>query len=411
MHSKRYSEVVSWLFEQFPSYQQIGASAYKPTLENTLKLAEIFGNPQNDLQFIHVAGSNGKGSVCSYCASILSEAGFKVGLFTSPHIKDFRERIRINGTTISEESVIEFVDRIQSLELDFKPSFFEMSFVMSLWYFKQVQVDIALIETGMGGRLDSTNIISPLCTAITSISLEHTAILGDSIEKIAFEKAGIIKENVPMIIPEKIQESAKKVIEDQAKHQNAPLMEARKSAFKIENPYLPDFQLYNLGIVEKILDVIENKGFETNDRQIEAGIKNVARNSGYRGRMELISLNPDVIYDVSHNPDGIAQSLEAIKLGMNSTGKLHIVYGSSSDKDLSEIANLFPSETSMYFTSFDHPRAASKSQLLSSFGACAFQSVAFFENPYSAYEDALKSASQEDTLVVMGSFFLLEHFF
>ena len=411
MHNKSYSEVISWLFEQFPSYQQIGASAYKPTLENTLKLAEVFDNPQNNLKFIHVEGSNGKGSVCSYCASILNEAGYKVGLFTSPHIKDFRERIRINGTTISEDAVIEFVERIQTLKLDFKPSFFEMSFVMALWYFQQEQVDLAVIETGLGGRLDSTNIITPLCTAITSISLEHTAILGDSIEKIAFEKAGIIKANTEIVIPENLNSRAKTIIASRAENQNAKLIIAKKGKVNRGNPYLPDFQQENMGIVHEILQVLENYGFATSPAHAKAGVEHVARNSGYRGRMELVSRKPDVIYDVSHNPDGIAQSLAAITRGMSDKGKLHIIYGSSSDKDLSEIASLFPASVIMYFTSFNHPRAASKNQLETNFGSCKFRSLHFFENPHDAYAEALKSVTQEDTLVVMGSFFLLEHFF
>lgn len=411
MLNKPYSEVISWLFEQFPSYQQLGASAYKPTLENTLKLAEAFGNPENDLKFIHVAGSNGKGSVCSFTASALIEAGYKVGLFTSPHIKDFRERIRINGTTISEEAVIGFVKRIQDLELDFKPSFFEISFVLALWHFHQEQVDIAVIETGMGGRLDSTNIISPLCTAITSISLEHTAILGDSIEKIAVEKAGIIKANTEIVIPENLDGRAKKIITSRVEDRSAQLIEAQKSNIDTGNPYLPYFQQDNVGIVLEILHILQRHGFATSSAHMKAGVERVAQNSGYRGRMELVSRKPDVIYDVSHNTDGIAQSLASIKRGMSSKGKLYIVYGSSSDKDLSQIATLFPTEANLFLTSFEHPRAADSTQLEAAFGIHNFSSLHFFENPLLAQEAALKTASQEDTLVVMGSFFLLEHFF
>ncbi len=404
-----YPEAISWLFKQFPSYQIIGSKAYKPTLNNTFNILSILGNPQDSLKFIHVAGSNGKGSTCSMIASALTEAGYKVGLFTSPHIEDYTERIRINGTTISEESVIHFVNEIRKNEFDFDPSFFEMTFALALKYFADEKCEICVIETGLGGRLDSTNVITPLLSVITNISLEHTQILGDTLELIAEEKAGIIKKGVPIITAEK-NPLIQSVFESKAKEMNAPfILFDEKREIPSDFILLGNYQRDNFRLATSALYELEKFGFTFSSEDLSLGLKKLNKNSGLKARLQIWKNDPLTLLDVSHNPEGIKNTLETI-LELN-TGNLHIIYGTSSDKDISSSLSEFPSEARLYLTEFTNPRTAKVNQLEMAMKGKTFESINYFTEAQSALEMAQNTAKQSDTILIIGSFFLIADFF
>lgn len=408
-HDLTYSEAVSWLFEQFPSYQLLGSKAYKPTLENTTKLLSIIGNPQNDLKFVHVAGSNGKGSTCSMIASTLTEAGYKTGLFTSPHIEDYTERIRINGTRIDEKSVVEFVAKIRTTELDFEPSFFEMTFALALEYFKSKSCDIVVIETGLGGRLDATNVITPLLSVITNISLEHTQILGDTLELIASEKAGIIKKGVPIITAER-NPNIQAIFQSKANELNAPFfLFSENHPIPTDFPLLGDYQKDNFQLAASALNELKKVGFSIEFNHISQGLKRLNENTGLKARLQIWKHDPLTILDVSHNPDGIKNTLKSI-VKLNE-GNLHIIYGTSADKDISSILTEFPNDAYLYLTEFTNPRSAKIDQLKGAVGDKKFRSVNYFLDAPSALEQAQNTAKQSDTLLIIGSFFLVADFF
>jgi dihydrofolate synthase/folylpolyglutamate synthase len=406
MHNRLYEETLDWLFQQFPSYQKIGSKAYKPTLENTENLLKEIGNPEKDLQFIHIAGSNGKGTTCSILASILKESGYRVGLFTSPHIKDFRERIRVNGEMISEQKVINFVEQIKSKKRDFAPSFFEVSFSMALDHFRSEQCDICIIETGLGGRLDATNVISPICSVITSISLEHTNILGDTHEAIAREKAGIIKDLKPVILGHMPLE-ALETIKQISRERHAPFFNAIDHAkLGLFDESTPEYMRYNTLVALKVIDLIALDGFKTTQDAIRAGMQKLADNTGYRARLDQIASSPDVFLDVSHNTEGINATLSVFKDQI-----LHIVYGSSSDKNIAEIASVFPKNARLYLTTFNHERSSNLEDLKQAFKTSASEHISYFTDSQEAFIEAKKNAKDDETVLVMGSFFLLENFY
>ena len=405
----KYFETIDWLFKQFPAYHKIGASAYKPDLTNTLKLSQLFGNQHLNMEFIHIAGTNGKGSTSSMLASILQESGKKVGLFTSPHIEDFRERIRVNGEMISESDVIDFCDKIRSLKLDFEPSFFEITWVMALVHFSNQQCDICVIETGLGGRLDATNLILPILSIITNIGLEHTNFLGDTLEKIAFEKAGIIKKNIPTIIGETLAQT-KPVFTEIAKINNSEIIFAENESTKIpENfPLLGEYQKKNFKIIQSAISLLNTKGFNINKDSITKGLQNLSKNTGFRGRLEVINSSPLTIIDVSHNYDGIKATLESI--GEINKGHLFIIYGTSSDKDLNSIFQLFPKNATYFFSEFNNERSASLELLRIKAEEIDLKSN-YFNNPKKALKAAKYSANEIDTILIFGSFFLISDFF
>ncbi|MDG1347467.1 MAG: bifunctional folylpolyglutamate synthase/dihydrofolate synthase [Crocinitomicaceae bacterium] len=409
MLESNYQDTIDWLFAQFPSYQLMGSPAYKPGLENVQKLCDALGNPHHELKFVHVAGSNGKGSTACMLASFFTENKLKTGLFTSPHLVDFRERIRVNGEMIAEEEVVVFCERIKALKLDFDPSFFEISFTMSLVHFLNQNCDICVIETGLGGRLDATNIILPQISIITGISLEHTNFLGDTIEQIAEEKAGIIKEGVPVIVGN-LQEKTSSVFEKRANLLLAPIHYADSYAidFDQEFPLLGDYQKKNFKTACLASLIIGQTGYEFDFSKWSAALSNLNKNTGFQARLQVISATPRVIYDVSHNEEGIQHTLDFLKSEMKE-GKLHIVYGSSADKDFDTIFPLFIKTDVYYFTEFTNERSTKKA-VLEEYAQKNDLNYTSFEKAQVAMEAAQLAANPSDTILAFGSFFLLHDF-
>ncbi len=404
-----YEEEINWLFHQFPSYQKIGSKAYKPTLENIGQICRKIGHPEKELVFVHIAGSNGKGSTCSMLASILTESGYKVGLFTSPHIKDFSERIRINGKCIPRENIVNFIQTIKSESFDFSPSFFEITFAMALDYFKAEQCDICIIETGLGGRLDATNIISPILSVITSISLEHTAILGNTLKEIAHEKAGIIKKNTPVVLGP-LKKNIKEVFIKQCREKQSEIYQKtfdRIDSFEL--PLLGIHQKNNFEVVLKCLSALHDNGYHISPEAIQEGLQNLQKNTGFIGRLQIVSKKPYIIYDVSHNPDGIKVTLETIQ--KIKAKKVHIVYGTSNDKDLTTIVSLFPTDAMYYFTEFHNERTMQITDLKVVTTPMESSQKSYYKSPRIALNSAIEQASEDDLILVFGSFFLISTFF
>lgn len=401
-----YQQSLSWLFEQFPAYHLQGISAYKPNLDNIISLAESFGNPHQNLRFIHVAGTNGKGSTSNFLASILTENGERVGLYTSPHIFDFRERIRVNGECISEQAVVDFCLRIQQNKLVVAPSFFEITWLMALLHFQQEKCSIVVVETGLGGRLDATNTITPILSIITNISLDHTAILGNTRIEIAREKAGIIKPNVPVVIGEKDDETLP-VFETTANYNHSQLTITSQNNISFPSEII-GYQRQNFATVCAAIEVLNRNGFTISQQTIQSGITHLANNTGFWGRLQLVSNQPLTIVDCAHNPAGIAETLKTVRELPHK--RLHILYGTSSDKEIDAIRSLFPTDASYYFTAFSNPRSASLNQIQEWFVDFEAEKQ-FFSTPSEALTVAKEACNQDDILLIMGSFFLLSDFF
>ena len=408
--NKDYKKETEWLFKQFPSYQKLGSIAYKPSVQNSLEIAKYLGNPQDKLKLIHVAGSNGKGSTCSILASILTEAGYKVGLFTSPHLKDFRERIRIDGACIPEQEVIQFIKRVKAEKFSLKPSFFEITFGMALSHFERNECDICIIETGLGGKLDATNIIMPLLSVITNISMEHTQFLGNSLEEIAMEKAGIIKPNVPVVLGQMNSKIQHLLIKDAASKKSSCYVVEDSSIKKIYKlPLLGNYQHENLRTAIQTIQVIEKFNFTINDQNIQKGLNNLIANTGFMGRLQIMEENPMVIFDVSHNADGIKATFDALmKLNKN---ELYVVFGTSSDKNSLDIFNCLPKKARYYFTEFSNKRSATLSELKSAASEHKYAFSKYYNSPQEALKEARSEASSLDLIVVLGSFFLISDFY
>jgi len=400
MSSESYKKIIDWLFHQFPAYQKKGSLAYHPTLDNVNALIDYFKINHSKERFIHVAGTNGKGSTCTSIASILQEYGFKVGLFTSPHLKDFRERIRINGEEIPQEEVIDFVEDIQNRDLPVRPSFFELTWVLALKYFVQNKCDFIVVETGLGGRLDATNIIQPVLSVITNIGLDHQSILGETKLEIAGEKAGIIKESVPVLIGEQDPQLIE-LFSDVANKKN--------SVCHFINYSDESFIERNRKLALKAVEILTSSGIvATNKEKIQAGINNLFNNTGISGRFQQIGEHPIVVIDAAHNEDGVKALLQHVdKTFKNSV--LHIIYGAAKDKDVEAIIKHFPVESKCYFTSFDHPRAMSKEELKMK---CSNKrsEIVFFQNENEAFQYVQGIANQNDIILIFGSFFLIEKF-
>lgn len=397
-----YQETLDYLFNQFPQYQKIGGKAFKPGLDNVRTLCDYLGNPESQLKFIHVAGTNGKGSTCSMVASILTEAGYKVGLFTSPHLVDFSERIRINGESISKDGVVEFVVKHKSHFDQSGASFFEWSLALALDYFKEQKVDVVVLETGLGGRLDATNIVTPILSVITSIGIDHTQYLGTTIHEIAKEKAGIIKSGVPVITTISNPVDALEVVNERADEMDSPIYLAPADDHYVSD-LLGAYQRVNKGMVLKCIEVLGEEGFEISAENVQNGMLSVKKNAGLRGRWEVLQHSPQVIADIGHNYDGVKELMQ--QLEKEQFNQLHIVWGMVADKEIERIVELLPKGARYYLSSPQIERALKEADLVTcfenKFNFCYYPSIK------TAYEEALKASGSEDLIFVGGSTFVV----
>ncbi len=399
-----YRETLDWMFAQLPMYQRQGASAYKIDLHNTTDLAEYLGNPQNTFKSVHIAGTNGKGSTSHMLASVLQEAGYKVGLYTSPHLKDFRERIRVNGEVVSKDYVIDFIDRHKSYFQKHNLSFFEMTVGMAFQYFSESEVDIAVIEVGLGGRLDSTNIITPEISVITNIGLDHTQFLGNTLVEIATEKAGIIKNNVPVIVGETIPET-KEVFIQKARSCHSDLYWAKDYIGKqYPSDLKGNYQKKNILTVLRTIDILQKMGWDITATVIAKGLTNVVLNTGLLGRWQILQESPKVICDTAHNTDGLGFVIK--QLLSENYENLHIVLGVVSDKDLETILPLFPIEAKYYFTRPGISRGLDEKELRKK--ASKYNLIGKnYDSVLDAYNTALQCATDKDVIYVGGSTFVV----
>jgi dihydrofolate synthase/folylpolyglutamate synthase len=398
-----YEETIQWMFQQLPMYQTQGAMAYKEDLSNTILLSNHLGNPEKNQVFIHVAGTNGKGSTSHMLASILQEAGYKVGLYTSPHLKDFRERIKINGKEISKEFVQLFISDNKDFFAKNELSFFEMTVGLAFQYFKQEITDVNIIEVGMGGRLDSTNIITPILSIITNIGLDHTQFLGNTLAKIAFEKAGIIKVSIPVVIGEFTMET-KPIFEEISKSKQSEIYFASNTITEIYSSDLQgDYQENNKKTVIQSLKLLNGK-FNISDNNIKQGFLNVANNTGFKGRWQVIGINPKIICDTGHNAHGLKIVLNQLK--KESFERLHVVIGMVNDKDITTLLPLFPSNATYYFCKPNNFRGLNSEVLKAN-----AKLYNLFGNSYPTVNEALSaartSANSCDCIFVGGSTFVV----
>ena len=396
-----YQQTLDWLFSQLPIYQRSGSAAYKEDIGNILEACNRLKNPHKKFKSIHVAGTNGKGSTSHMLASILQEAGYKTGLYTSPHLKDFRERIRINGKKIPEIEVVRFVSKNHNWFIEIGMSFFEMTVAMAFNYFAKKSVDIAIIETGLGGRLDSTNILSPELSIITNIGLDHTNLLGNTIEKIALEKAGIIKKEIPVIIGRKQTETTT-VFEEKAKAENAPLSYA--TTFNHASDLKGNYQEENINTCVSSIHKLKEKGWRISEEYIEKGLKKVVANTGILGRWQTIHHNPLTICDTGHNEDGIHKILKQIKQTPHE--QLHIVWGTVKDKNIEKILALLPKNAIYYFCEANIPRALTKETVLTLSKQHNLKGQ-YYSSVKAALSIAQKNAKKNDLIFVGGSTFVV----
>ncbi|MEC5165698.1 dihydrofolate synthase/folylpolyglutamate synthase [Flavobacterium sp. PL11] len=400
-----YQETTNWMFSQLPMYQTHGASAYKEDLTNILSLSKHLKNPENTLLCIHVAGTNGKGSTSHMLSSILQEAGYKVGLYTSPHLKDFRERIKINGIEISEDYVCKFIKKHKSYLEKQSMSFFEMSVGLAFDYFANEKVDIAIIEVGLGGRLDATNIITPLVSVITNIGLDHVQFLGNTLELIAFEKAGIIKPNIAVVIGEYTAET-KEVFLAKAKQSNSEIYFASDLISKdYPSDLIGNYQQSNKKTVLQTITVLcHQTKFKISDKNIQLGLLNVFKNTGLEGRWQQLGTFPKIICDTAHNKNGLEIVLKQIQ--NENFDRLHIILGVVNDKDLNEILPLFPKNALYYFCKPNISRGLDAS-ILKDKAAIYNLEGKVYNSVSDAYKIAVTKASKSDFIYIGGSTFVV----
>lgn len=400
-----YNDTVNWMFRQLPMYQQVGAVAYKKDLGNTHLLLDYLGHPEQALRCIHVAGTNGKGSTSHLLASVLQEAGYKTGLYTSPHLKDFRERIKIDGAMISETFVVDFIKQHRNFFEQHELSFFEMSVGLAFEYFKEMQVDIAVIETGMGGRLDATNVITPLISVITNIGLDHTAFLGNTLALIAAEKAGIIKPKVPVVIGEYTADT-KAVFETKAQEtQSAAYYASDLIGDTYPSALVGNYQFHNKKTALQTLRVLQvQKEFIISEAQIKNGFLKVIDNTGLLGRWQQLGEHPKVIADTAHNAEGLC--IVMAQIAEEKYEHLHLVLGVVNDKDLDVILPIFPKNAIYYFCRPDIPRGLDAGILMKkAFGYGLLGAV--YTSVSAAYKTALTNADTDDFVYVGGSTFVV----
>ncbi len=399
-----YKETLSWMFSQLPMYQNQGKTAFKKDLTNSVNLSKKLNFPEKKFKTVHVAGTNGKGSTSHMLASILYESGYKVGLYTSPHLKDFRERIKVNGSKISKKAVINFISDNKSFFETNKLSFFEMTVGLAFDYFAKQKVDIAIIEVGLGGRLDSTNIISPEVSVITNIGFDHTQFLGETLPEIAFEKAGIIKNNTPVVIGE-FQEEIFDLFIKTAEKNNSKLFLAEKNISSNNSSDLKgNYQKKNIKTAIQTCHVLQKKGFNISEENIKNGLLNVIKNTGILGRWQILNKNPKVICDTAHNKEGLQQVIAQLK--DENYENLHIVLGLVNDKDLNTILPLFPPEATYYFCKPNIQRGLNSKDLKTIAKNFNLKGNKF-NNVKKAYDFALKSAKKNDLIFIGGSTFVV----
>lgn len=422
-----YQETIDYLFTRLPMFSRIGAAAYKKDLTNTIALCDFLGNPQQSFKSVHIAGTNGKGSVSHMLAAILQTAGYKTGLYTSPHLRDFRERIKVNGEMVSEDFVVDFTERIKPEIEKIEPSFFEITVAMAFEYFAEQKVDIAIIETGLGGRLDSTNIVTPELSVITNIGWDHMNMLGDSLEKIAGEKAGIIKDGIPVVVGEILPET-EHVFRQTAQEKRSPLFiatqerlvtgwewEKHELLIEVEGRHRIDRKKYHLDLpgiyqAKNILTVLEaceqlqQRGWNISEQSVMTGLKHTKRITGLHGRWEILHHQPLVVADVAHNEDGAKQLVQQIELTNHKN--LHVIIGMVKDKDIEGVLKLLPRHAHYYFTKAQIPRAMPEDELQAKAGTHGLNGK-IFSNVNIALYGASVNAGKEDMIVVCGSIFLV----
>ena len=399
-----YKETLDWMFSKLPMYQRQGKTAFKKDLTNTLALSHHLHNPHLQFKSIHVAGTNGKGSTSHMIASILQEAGYKVGLYTSPHLKDFRERIKVNGKPINKKSVINFIKRNQVLLEKQQLSFFEMTVGMAFDHFAKEQVDIAVVEVGLGGRLDSTNIILPEVSVITNIGYDHVQMLGETLPEIAYEKAGIIKEGIPVVISEK-QKEVHHIFLKVAREKNAPISYAEDEVKKkYKTDLLGNYQQKNINAAVQTIKDLKNKGYKISENKIKTGLLNVVKNTGLLGRWQVIQDKPKIICDSAHNKEGLTHVLAQLKDLPYKI--LHIVFGTVNDKDLDTILPLFPKKAIYYFCKPDIPRGLG-AKILQEKAANFNLKGRTYSSVIEALNIAKNVANKDDLIFVGGSTFVV----
>lgn len=398
-----YQQTVDYLFSQLPMFQRVGAAAYKADLSNTIALCDLLDNPQNKFRSIHIAGTNGKGSTASTLAAIFQASGYKTGLFTSPHLKDYRERIKINGKEVSETFVVDFVAKIKDQAEALKPSFFETTCAMAFAYFAKEKVDIAILEVGMGGRLDSTNVVTPELSVITSISKDHEQFLGNTLGEIAGEKGGIIKPNIPVVIGNNLEEVSQK-LKDIAVSKSAPIYYASETVLKLETDLAGNYQQENMLTVGKAVEVMRNQGWSLPQDKVVYGAKNVRAISGLHGRWEILDKNPKIIADVGHNVGGVTQNMAM--LAKEKFKHLHIVWGMVGDKDAKNILSLLPKEANYYWCKPNIPRGKEVGELAQEGRSHGLKGKTF-NSVSKALEAAKINAKSDDLIFVGGSVFVV----
>lgn len=425
-----YSDTLEFLFSRLPMFQRIGPAAYKDNLDNTVMLDNFYGNPHRKFKTIHVAGTNGKGSVSHMLAAVLQASGYKTGLYTSPHLKDFRERIRINGEMIPTDEVVAWVEnyRINNELWNIEPSFFELTVIMAFDYFAKEEVDIAIVEVGLGGRLDSTNIITPELSIITNIGLDHTALLGDSLGKIAMEKAGIIKAGIPVVVGTSQMET-KNVFQEVAAVKLAPLffadqeynvvygmtdlegnqlLSVNKNGKRLYNQLKLDlkgmYQQLNLPAVLKTVELLRDMGWEIDEENMMRGLANARKMTGLMGRWQVLGYNPLLVCDTAHNAEGMKEVVQQMR--QTPYEKLHVVLGLVKDKNPEKLLALLPSDAVYYFTRADIPRAMEEKDLArvaAEFGLAG----STFSSVSKAFDAARSQAGKNDMVFVGGSTFVV----
>lgn len=421
-----YEETIEYLYNSVPMFQKVGAVAYKEGLYNTIMLDEHFGRPHTKYKTIHIAGTNGKGSCSHTIAAILQASGYKVGLYTSPHLKDFRERIRVNGESIGKDYVVDFVENERCFFEPLQPSFFELTTALAFKYFAERNVDIAVVEVGLGGRLDCTNIITPILSIITNISFDHTQFLGDTLDKIAKEKAGIIKNGIPIIIGESVKETRPVFIEKAAEcgslitfaEESNEVIKAEPNndggitydtkSFGTFNGELGGiYQVKNTATVLCAANVLKTLGIRINDDDVHKGFANVSESTGLLGRWQKVKVKPTVVCDTGHNVGGWMYLSRQLKA--QQCKKMRIVFGMIDDKDITTVMSLLPKDAIFYFTKADNKRAISEKEVMR-IGTQLQLNAQCYPDVKSAYDNALKDADKDDFIFVGGSSYIVADF-